>query len=54
MPDGTVETVVEGEEEKLNEYMQWCKKGSSSARVDEVQEEWETPTGEFKAFSIKY
>ncbi len=27
MPDGSVETVTVGEEEKLNEYKMWCKKG---------------------------
>ncbi len=52
MPDGTVETVAESEEENLDEYKKWCKKGPSSARVDEVREIWEKPTGEFKEFSI--
>ncbi len=53
MPDGTVETVAEGEEENLNEYMQWCKKGPPAARVEEIREKWEEPTGEFKGFRIK-
>lgn len=53
MPDGTVETVAEGEEEKLNEYKMWCKKGPPAARVEEIQEIWEEPTEEFKGFGIK-
>ncbi len=53
MPDGTVETVAEGEEETLNQYIQWCKKGPPSARVEEVREKWEEPTGEFQGFRIK-
>jgi len=53
IPGGTVETVAEGEEEKLNEYMQWCKKGPPAARVEGTQEKWAEPTGEFKEFSIK-
>ena len=53
MPDGTVETVAEGEEVNLKEYIQWCKKGPPSARVEEVREKWEKPTGEFKGFRIK-
>lgn len=52
MPDGTVETVVEGEEEKINEYIQWCEIGPPAARVEETQEKWEEPTGEFTRFSI--
>ncbi len=53
MPDGTVETVAEGEEEKLLQYKKWCQKGPSSAVVDEVREKWEEPTGEFNSFTIR-
>lgn len=53
IPDGTLETVVEGEEEMLEEYIRWCKKGPAAARVDKVEEKWDEPTGEFKGFSIK-
>ncbi len=53
MPDGTVETVAEGDENKLNEYIKWCKSGPSEARVEKIQEKWEEPTGEFKGFGIK-
>lgn len=52
MPDGTVETVVEGGEEELQEYKEWCKIGSPAARVEKIDEEWEEASGEFKGFSI--
>jgi len=52
MTDGTVETVVEGEEEMLRDYIWWCKKGPATARVEKIDETWEEPTGEFKGFSI--
>ncbi len=52
MPDGTVETVVEGEEEILRDYIRWCKKGPAAARVEKIDETWEEPTVEFKGFSI--
>lgn len=52
MPDGTVETVVEGGEEQLREYLEWCKIGPSAARVDKVEESWQEPSGELKGFSI--
>ncbi len=54
MPDGTVETVAEGEEEKLKEYMHWCEKGPSSAWVEGIDEKWEEATGEFEGFNIKH
>ena len=53
MPDGTVESVAEGEEEKLNEYKKWCETGPPEARVEKIQEIWEELTGEFKGFGIK-
>ncbi len=52
MPDGTVETVVEGGEEQLREYLEWCKIGPAAARVNKVEESWEEPSGELKGFSI--
>jgi len=52
MTDGTVETVVEGEEEMLRDYIWWCKKGPAAARVEKIDETWEEPTGEFRGFSI--
>lgn len=51
-PDGTVEAVVEGEKEKINEYIKWAHKGSSAARVDEVNVEWEDYQEEFDNYSI--
>jgi len=53
LPDGTVETVAEGEEEMLKEYIRWSQKGPAAARVDKIEEKWEEPTGDFKGFKIK-
>lgn len=52
--DGRVEGVFEGEEEALEQMLSWSRKGPSSARVDDVEVEWEEPTGEFGDFSIQY
>jgi len=53
MPDDTVETVAEGKENNLNEYKKWCETGPPEARVENIQEKWEEPRGEFKGFGIK-
>jgi acylphosphatase len=45
-PDGTVEAVFEGEEERVRSMVDWCRRGPSSARVDDVEAEPEEPTGE--------
>jgi acylphosphatase len=52
MPDGRVETVAEGDEEELREFVKEVKKGSRFSRVDEAQVEWLSYTNEFQAFQI--
>jgi acylphosphatase len=54
LPNGSVEAVFEGEKEKVDQIIQWCKKGPSFARVDDVQIQWETPVGDFSTFTITY
>ena len=52
--DGTVETVAEGRREPLDEFAAFLHRGPPSASVREVNIEWETPTGEFKSFRVRY
>ena len=54
LPDGRVEAVFEGEKEQIDLVIEWCKKGPSFARVDDVQIQWETPMGDFTTFTITY
>lgn len=35
-PDGNVEAVVSGEEEAVDAFIAWCKKGPERAKVSEV------------------
>ncbi len=54
LPDGSVEAVVEGEEDKVRELIKWAHKGSPLARVDKVDVEWGDYKGEYSDFSIRY
>lgn len=54
LQDGRVEAVFEGEEEKVKELINFCKRGPPGARVTSVDVMWESYTGEFKDFEIKY
>ena len=45
-PDGSVEAVFEGDEERVSSMVDWCRRGPSGAHVDEVEAEPEEPTGE--------
>ncbi|MFZ5554257.1 MAG: acylphosphatase [Bacteroidota bacterium] len=50
--DGSVYIEAEGEEEKVNELIKWCKHGPSSARVDKIvvgENKWQG----FSGFEIR-
>lgn len=51
--DGRVEAVLQGDESSVQEVIRWCKRGPTSAHVDEVRVEWETPQEEFSKFEIR-
>ncbi|OGD86701.1 acylphosphatase [Candidatus Curtissbacteria bacterium RBG_16_39_7] len=53
-PNGGVEIVAEGEKEKLEKFINWCKKGSLFAKVENVEVTWEDATGGFDDFQIHY
>jgi acylphosphatase len=44
--DGSVEAVFEGDEERVRSMVEWCRHGPSGAHVDDVEVEYEEPTGE--------
>lgn len=50
--DGCVETEVEGEEEAVEKYQRWCKKGSMFARVKRVEEEFTESKEQYAEFQI--
>ena len=48
------ELLAEGEREKLEQLLGWCRRGPDLARVADIQAEWEEGTGEFQEFSIRH
>lgn len=46
LPDGAVEAAFEGPEERVESMIEWCRRGPTGARVDDVQVEWDDPHGE--------
>lgn len=50
--DGSVTVTAEGEEAKLNEFLNWCRTGPPFASVEKISAEWQEATGEFKRFEI--
>ena len=52
LPDGRVEAVLEGEEEKVDRLVQWCRGGPRMATVDHVEVLEEPYQGGFDGFAI--
>lgn len=52
LPDGSVETVCEGDSSTVAAYLAWCRSGPFMARVTVVQEAISSASGEFDFFRI--
>lgn len=51
--DGTVETVAEGSEDLLKEFLNKCKHGPVLAKVTKVDVNWDEATKEFDSFEVR-
>jgi len=54
LPDGRVEAVFEGEKEKVDRLVEFCRRGPLGARVTQVEVAWEDYKGESRDFRIRY
>ena len=52
--DGRVEALLEGDETSVRRVIEWCHKGPPKGRVESVDAEYQTYSGEFKDFTISY
>jgi acylphosphatase len=46
LPDGRVEAVFEGEDDRVGSMVEWCRRGPAGAEVEAVDVEREEPVGE--------
>jgi len=54
LPDGSVEIIVEGEEKKLDQFIEELKNGYLGGNIRKIEKFEEEYKGEFKNFEIKY
>lgn len=54
MPDGTVHIVAQAENETLEKFLGYIRKGSVLSRVDNVEVAWRDPEVDYKGFEIHY
>lgn len=52
--DGSVSVVVEGPENIVNQFVDWCHSGPSTAEVEKIKVEMVPYCAEFSDFSIRY
>ena len=54
LPDGSVEAIVEGDEEDVEGLVRWAARGPPLAHVERLEMKREEYKGEFKDFEIIY
>jgi len=54
LPDGRVEAVLEGEKDRVDSLIEFCRRGPPGARVTRLEVVWQDYTGEFLDFRIRY
>lgn len=50
--DGSVEVVAQGEKDRVDKFIAWCKKGPPFAKVENVEVEWRKNLEDFEEFEI--
>ena len=54
MPDGSVYIEAEGPEDKINELLEFAKKGPKHAQVEKTDYEFKVPQNQFKSFDYTF
>ena len=54
LKDGSVEIVVRGNKDNINKLINWCKKGSEQAKVENVKIKEINLIEKFNLFEIRY
>ena len=53
LPDGRVESMMEGEKDDVEALIEYLKEGPGGASVEDVDIIWEKPSHKYKEFEIK-
>ncbi len=54
LPDGSVEAIIEGEREAVEQLIKWALRGPPAARVVKITITFSEYRGEFNDFNIRY
>ena len=53
LPDGRVEAVFEGEKDRVDKMVEWCRKGPAHSQVSDVEVIPGQYSGEFNGFMVR-
>ena len=51
--DGSVEAVIEGPRQEVEEVVDWAEEGPPRANVEDLQVDWEEATGAIREFEVR-
>jgi len=51
--DGKVEIMAEGEKESIEQFVEWCRQGTTLAKVDKCDIEYQDYKDEFPDFAVR-
>ena len=51
-PDGTVEAVFQGDRDRIDSMVVWCRRGPAAAHVEDVEVKWTEP-GDERGFATR-
>jgi acylphosphatase len=54
LPNGMVEVVAEGNKQKLDRLIEFCREGPEGAKVENIEIKWEKPKNEFEGFDVMF
>ena len=54
LSNGSVEALFEGRGEDVKQLLEFCKQGPTGATVKKVDVNWETYSGNYASFQIRY
>lgn len=54
LPDGQVEAVFEGDEDRVRELIRKCRDEQPHASVTDITVSWESYSGEYSDFTVRY
>ncbi|MDJ0815103.1 MAG: acylphosphatase [Desulfobacterales bacterium] len=47
-------SVFEGEKERVDAVLDWCRMGPAHAKVTDIKVTWQEYTGEFRGFEVSF